>query len=194
MPLRCGRQEFELHCQDSPHPLIESATVETQPFRGLGTNKPNQTMTIAKNDINYADSDCFGSPECTTFNQLLFNYSPNVRTSVYSIVALSNRHRVQIIIVVKLGSEERIGFYTVEEEPDDFLNLTNTCSEVIKVPIPLTTSDWIGHRQKGEWLREALDLGFDVKYQAENVLCSECQSSRGICRSNQPIIYGAICA
>ncbi|XP_031276556.1 LEAF RUST 10 DISEASE-RESISTANCE LOCUS RECEPTOR-LIKE PROTEIN KINASE-like 2.1 [Pistacia vera] len=182
----CGKNEFELTCEDDLHPIIN---FPSQKFRVLDINTNDQTVTILRYDHNWDLTVCPERPAVSVnFNGFLSNYSSNVRNlSLFYNCTDKSPPGSNTYTCRQQGSEDRKGFYTIDDEPDYFPNLTNTCGNVTKVPILFTAAlDKNKNEPQNdlEWLREILDMGLQVKYEAENRLCSACQSSAGICGSN----------
>ncbi|KAJ0105342.1 hypothetical protein Patl1_19164 [Pistacia atlantica] len=182
----CGKKEFKITCEGDLHPIME---IQSQRFLVLGINTTDQTVTI-KNYLPWDSNFCPERPAVSVnFNQFLSNYSSNVRNLSLFYDCTHESKLGLYNYTCKQGNEDRKGFYTIDDEPRYFPNLTHpvTCSKVTKVPILLTDAL---NKNKNEpqgdlgWLREILDMGLEVKYEAENRLCSACQSSRGICGSN----------
>ncbi|KAJ0048120.1 hypothetical protein Pint_16518 [Pistacia integerrima] len=188
----CGKYEFKITCEEDLPPIME---IQSQRFHVLGINTTDQTVTIRK-DPPWNGTSC---PERSTvsisFNRFLSNYSSNVRnlSLFYSCteesLSGSNNYTCQ------QGDKDREGFYTIDDEPKYFPNHTDTvtCIEVTKVPILLTALDKINYFENLERLRELLAMGLEVKYEAENGLCSACQSSRGTCGSTNAGEFVCFC-
>ncbi|XP_044477114.1 LEAF RUST 10 DISEASE-RESISTANCE LOCUS RECEPTOR-LIKE PROTEIN KINASE-like 2.3 [Mangifera indica] len=185
---RCGRAEFELTCEeDSIHPVLNSPP---QKFRVLAINTTDQTVTISRKDLPGDFSSCIdGSEVSVNFNRFLYSYSSNVRNlSLFYNCTDETQLGRNNYTCYQQGIEVRRGFYTIDGELDYFPNHTDTstCSEVTKVPIRLID----GHvnseaREFLVWLETNLYMGLEVKYDAENGLCSACQLSGGICGSTE---------
>lgn len=189
-PQPCGRRGFELRCQDGL-PILE---YPPQTFKVINISTTDRTMTVALDDLD-VNTGCPQSFKNISFNQILFNFSSEVQNlslfyncSDKSLPGSNN-------FSCPLGGEEEIGFYRVDGEVGYFENLTNTCSNVIKIPVLSGALDMIGQVENGERLKEALRGGFEVMYQAENRICSACQSSGGICGSNEsnPVEFVCFC-
>ncbi|KAJ4713422.1 Receptor-like kinase [Melia azedarach] len=175
-PQYCGRQEFELKCQDNQHTAIQFGD---QSFRVLDINGLNQIMTIARADL--LVSICPMIFQKTIINHTLFSYSRNVgNISVYYDCSgeLSSLGQNNFSCYLQRG--EITGFYTIDND-SRLRNRTNSCKRVIKVPVLLTD---VGDVLAGR-LSEALNQGFEVEYRTDNASCSACLSSFGICGSNR---------
>ncbi|KAJ0105829.1 hypothetical protein Patl1_19161 [Pistacia atlantica] len=177
----CGKNEFKITCEGDLHPIME---IQSQRFLVLGINTTDQTVTIRK-DPPWNGTSCPERPAVSVnFDRFLSNYSPDVRNlSIFydcpdESLPGSNNYTCQ------QESEERMGFYAIDDEPEYFPNLTDTCRKVTKVPILFTDAlHEIKYYENPDWLSEVLLKGLEVKYEAENGLCSACQTSGGACGS-----------
>ncbi|XP_044476881.1 uncharacterized protein LOC123204343 [Mangifera indica] len=188
-PRRCGRAEFELTCEEGTiHPVLKYSP---QKLQVLGINTTDQTLTILRKDLPWNFSSCFDRAENSVeFDRFLYSYSSNVRNlSLFYNCTDDTQLGPHNYICRQQGREEKKGFYTIDDEPEIFPNYTDTvtCSEVTKVPIQLDINALLksGPRGNLEWLGEILDRGLEVKYDAKNGLCSECQLSGGLCGSSE---------
>ncbi|KAJ4713434.1 Leaf rust 10 disease-resistance locus receptor-like protein kinase [Melia azedarach] len=183
-PQYCGRQGFELKCNDNQNSTI---LFGDQSFQVLNINMLAQKMIIARNDL--LDSLCSaGMLEETIINHNLFSYGPNVRNiSLFFACSgeLSSLGQNNFSCTTIRG-DTISGFYIING--DSLLqNRSNSCKKVIKVPFLKTddlpvnnTNDLLAGR-----VTEVLKRGFEVEYRADNASCSNCLSSLGICGSNQ---------
>lgn len=183
-PQYCGRQGFELQCHDNDYATIR---IGHQSFRVLEINNTHPIMRIVIAD--YIGRDCLESIRKSSISDPLFNYAEKVR-NLSLFYDCSGDSSSQLgknnYNCTSEGGVVIRSFYTIDNYKDSRLhNLSNSCSSVIKVPIQLTRPN-IGYLEEGK-LIEALNQGFEVRYDAEDKLCSTCTSHhpRGICGSNQ---------
>ncbi|KAK9204078.1 hypothetical protein WN943_014335 [Citrus x changshan-huyou] len=183
-PQYCGRQGFELQCYDDEYATIR---IGHQSFRVLEINNTHPIMRIVIAD--YLGRDCLESIRKSSISDPLFNYTEKVR-NLSLFYDCSGDSSSQLgknnYNCTSEGGVVIRSFYTIDNYKDSRLhNLSNSCSSVIKVPIQLTRPN-IGYLEEGK-LIEALNQGFEVRYDAEDKLCSTCTSHhpRGICGSNQ---------
>lgn len=183
-PQFCGLRRFELQCHDNEYATIG---IGHQSFRVLEINNTHPIMRIVIAD--YVGRDCLESIRKSSISDPLFNYTEKVRnlslfydcSGDFSSQLGNNKYKCTSEGGVVIRS-----FYTVDNNDDSRLhNLSNSCSSVVKVPIQLTRPN-ILYLTEGR-LIEALNQGFEVRYDAEDKLCSTCTSHhpRGICGSNQ---------
>ncbi|GAY69228.1 hypothetical protein CUMW_270310 [Citrus unshiu] len=183
-PQFCGLRRFELECHDNEYATIG---IGHQSFRVLEINNTHPIMRIVIAD--YVGRDCLESIRESSISDPLFNYTEKVRnlslfyncSGDFSSQPDKNKYRCTSEAGVVIRS-----FYTIDNYDDSPLhNLSNSCSSVIKVPIQLTHPN-IRYLTDGR-LIETLNQGFEVRYVADDKLCSTCTSSQsgGICGSNQ---------
>ncbi|XP_031276834.1 LEAF RUST 10 DISEASE-RESISTANCE LOCUS RECEPTOR-LIKE PROTEIN KINASE-like 2.1 [Pistacia vera] len=197
----CGKNEFKLTCEDDQHPIIN---FPPQKFRVLRINTTDQTVTLRKDPpwdgTSLDDTVCPEIPAVSVnFNQFLSNYSQNVRNLSLFYECTDESQLGLHNYSCKQGAEHRKGFYTIDDgKSKDFPNLTDTvtCRKVEEVPI--LSIDALHETEYYEnlvWLSEVLLKGLEVKYEAENGLCSACKSSGGICGSNDlnPGKFACLC-
>ncbi|KAL5815562.1 hypothetical protein ACOSQ4_026203 [Xanthoceras sorbifolium] len=177
-PQSCGRQGFEIKCQDNQYHFIES---RTQKFRVLSINESHPLMTIARDDLwnNY----CPGIvTRHTIVNLSLFNCSPNVpELSFFHYCDEAIDPYSPNYFSCTVDGTERAGFYIVPGL--QLPNISNTCKAEVKVPVLLAALDDL-HRPGN--LGEVLNKGFEVDYYTDSTLCSACTSTGGICGSVCP--------
>ncbi|KAJ0048126.1 hypothetical protein Pint_16514 [Pistacia integerrima] len=162
----CGKKEFKLTCIENLYTVIE---FPFQSSRVLGINTTDQTVTI-KYYPPWDSNLCPERPPVSAIvNQFLSNYSSNVRNlSLFynctkESLSGSNTYTCQQVT----ENDKRKGFYTIDDEPKYFQNLTDTCSNVTKVPILFTAAFNNNKNEPQEdlgWLREILDMGLQVNF------------------------------
>ncbi|TXG51435.1 hypothetical protein EZV62_023959 [Acer yangbiense] len=175
-PRNCGREGFEIKCEDNEYSFIE---FETQKFRVLSIDYSHPTMTIARDDL--WNGYCPGIVSQHTFiDPLLFKYSPNVRQLSFFHQCEENFYSHHPNYFNCLLQDKNIsGFYNGPELP--LSNLSNTCKTEIKVPVLLAALDDL--IETGN-LSEVLNKGFEVEYNANETFCPACELSGGKCDPN----------
>ncbi|KAK1565289.1 hypothetical protein Q3G72_023378 [Acer saccharum] len=175
-PRNCGREVFEIKCEENEYHFIEFGT---QKFRVLSINYSHPNMTIARADL--WNDYCPGIvSQHTLIDPLLFKYSPNVRELSFFHQCEENfySHRPNYF---NCSLQDKVipGFYNVPDRP--LWNLSNTCKAEIKIPVLLAAlHDLIETRN----LSEALNKGFEVEYYANETYCLPCIYSGGRCEPN----------
>ncbi|XP_059643783.1 LEAF RUST 10 DISEASE-RESISTANCE LOCUS RECEPTOR-LIKE PROTEIN KINASE-like 2.5 [Cornus florida] len=177
-PQYCGHPQFELKCQNNDHPVID---IDDHMFRVLEINSSGSMMTMARLDL--WDNPCPQILSNITFDNTFFSLHSSTARSLYlfynctsSLTEFLNNFTCPLDSV-----RESNRFYGDES----FLSIqleTTTCQHGIEVPVFRTSLE-------GLWdislnLQQALNLGFEVQYNASNVECSSCESSGGTCGSD----------
>ncbi|KAL5748864.1 hypothetical protein ACOSQ2_026161 [Xanthoceras sorbifolium] len=181
-PQSCGREGFEIKCQDDQYHFIDCGT---QKFRVLHINESHPLMTIARDDLwnNYCPGIVTQHP---IFNTSLFKCSLNDRElSVFhdcSEPIFPGPDKPNYFSCTVDGTE-RAGFYIVPGL--QLPNISNTCKAEVKVPVLLAALDDL--HGPGN-LTEVLNKGFEVCYDTESSFCSAsaCTLTGGICGSVCP--------
>ena len=84
-----------------------------------------------------------------------------------------------------VDGRESGGFYanqSLVEEGERLNSMTISCSQ--RIAVPVIEEALIKLLSKTLSLQEALKMGFEVQYDAENTDCSRCEGSGGICGSD----------
>ncbi|XP_031284024.1 LEAF RUST 10 DISEASE-RESISTANCE LOCUS RECEPTOR-LIKE PROTEIN KINASE-like 2.1 isoform X2 [Pistacia vera] len=196
----CGKSEFQLTCEDDQHPIIN---FPPQKFRVLDINTSDQTVRISRKDPPWVGTSWDGTvcPErsnvSVNLNQFLTNYSPNVRNLSLFYECTDKSQLGLHNYTCKQGDEDRKGFYTIDDGKSKYFpNLTDTvtCRKVEEVPIlSIDALHEIEYYENLDWLKKVLLKGLEVKYEAENILCSACQTSRGTCGSTDAGEFVCFC-
>ncbi|KAA8542732.1 hypothetical protein F0562_023884 [Nyssa sinensis] len=191
-PKFCGHPQLELSCQNNDHATI---VINTQTFRVLEINQSMHRMTLARLDL--WDDHCLQTFSNISLNNTLFGYSPTVRILNIFYGCTPNTTINNSILEVQNNFtcaadrfREHGGFYVDESFLRVGLENNTSCEIGIEVPILMTSLD--GLRNGLVQLQEALNLGFELVYSADNVECSSCEDSDGICGSD-PISNQFVC-
>ncbi|KAK2647936.1 hypothetical protein Ddye_015425 [Dipteronia dyeriana] len=185
-PQYCGREGFEIKCQNNEYHSIE---FENQKFRVLSMSESHPTMTIARDDLWNNCCPRKETQDTAMLDPYLFKYSLNVRI-------LSFFHCQEIYpqypdhFNCSAEGEDITGFYNVSV-PDLPPPIPNTCQVGIKVPVLLSALDDLNRTKN---LGDALNKGFEVEYLLGSTPpCSSCNSAGGICGSNQSALGQFLC-
>ncbi|CAL5374260.1 unnamed protein product [Camellia sinensis] len=170
----CGRDEFQLKCINNQYPIIQ---IDTLTFRVLKINTTSSTMTIARNDLwNGVCPKEFRSTALKASN--LFTYDDMVRYLYMFYGCTSNvTEQVRYNFTCPINGSRSSGAFFA-----GFVGQNVTgCDVNIVVPVLWTAYEelWNGKLT----LQQAFNQGFNVVYNPDDVVCSACEASGGICGS-----------
>uniref|UniRef100_A0A5B7BVW8 non-specific serine/threonine protein kinase n=1 Tax=Davidia involucrata TaxID=16924 RepID=A0A5B7BVW8_DAVIN len=175
-PTYCGRQEFQLYCQDHHYPIVE---FDSQKFRVLRINQSIHTMTIARDDL--WNDTCPEKFYSTALDSSLFKYAETV-TKLNIFYGCTSQVmatvQVQSNITCPINGSGSGVFFADQIISDSVVKGCN-----ISILVPLLRKAYNGLWDGKLTLQQALNQGFDVEYVADLVNCLACESSGGICGS-----------
>ena len=170
-PRYCGRDAFELKCQDNQTTIIESGS---ERFRVIGINQTAYTMRMMQEDL--VNNHC--EFKNTSLNATLFHYLPSVQnvTIFYGCNPGLSIGRNSFTCPVWSNIP---AYYVNETQSQQFPDLQNQCKRHSHVwalaRIPLEPAGGI------DALKKALEQGFDVRYSVDWDACKACMESGGMC-------------
>lgn len=175
-PNICGKNEFKLTCMDNQNTSIQ---IGSQKFNVLNINQTASTMKIVR--TNLVNDICSSNFTNTSLNGSPFTFLPNLQnlTVFYNCPIESSSIIGKNInsFTCENNSSNKHVFYVVKNETqlqNQFSNLQN-CKGSVQVQVSM---DGV----------EALQQGFDVKYDEGagwSSECEVCRESGGTCGTNQ---------
>jgi len=180
-PNICGKNEFKLTCMHNQNTCIQ---IGSQKFNVLNINQTASTMKIVR--TNLVNDICSSNFTNTSLNGSPFTYLPNVQNlTVFYNCPIENSSiigkNINSFTCENNGSNKHV-FYVVKNETqlqNQFSNLQN-CGASVQVQVSMD-----GVSESGV---EALQQGFDVKYDEGagwSSECEVCRESGGTCGTNQ---------
>ncbi|XP_006341577.1 probable serine/threonine-protein kinase At1g18390 isoform X1 [Solanum tuberosum] len=177
-PQECGLPQFKLTCEANQDPLIH---IDGHNFRVLGINGDNQTMRIARNDLEEdICPDRFGN---TSFNDPLLRYGPDFGILIlfYACPFDIPSEWKNFTFSCNNTGESSHGFYPDQSFISFWGPQYGSCERNVIVPVLLTAFKRF-QDQGSTKILELLKQGFDVVYN-KSLVCMACERSGGLCWS-----------
>ncbi|CAK9140317.1 unnamed protein product [Ilex paraguariensis] len=176
----CGHPRFRLNCQGDA-PII---TILSMDFRVLAIDNKTQTLTVARQDL--WNNICPIFLYNTTMDFNIFSYSIRQRNISLHYgcprvpVSLQNQFDCNV------NNTPSSSYFTMEETLDFFINNTAmTCNSNVIVPVNETSTEILSSDSSTtNNLTAALDGGFQLQWDANNMYCTQCNDSGGRCGSD----------
>ncbi|XP_025885974.1 LEAF RUST 10 DISEASE-RESISTANCEUS RECEPTOR-LIKE PROTEIN KINASE-like 1.2 isoform X1 [Solanum lycopersicum] len=178
-PQECGLPQFKLACEDNQDPLIH---IDGHNFRVLDINGDNQTMRIARNDLE--DDICpdrFGN---TSLNDAHFRYAPRnlmILILFYACPFDIPSQWKKFSFSCNNSGESNLGFYPDQSFISFWGPKFESCELNVAVPVLLSAFNRFQDQGSTKML-ELVKQGFDVVYNKSPV-CMACEKSGGLCWS-----------
>ncbi|XP_059451732.1 LEAF RUST 10 DISEASE-RESISTANCE LOCUS RECEPTOR-LIKE PROTEIN KINASE-like 1.4 isoform X1 [Corylus avellana] len=177
-PSYCGHPSFELNCSSNA-PLIKITFMN---YRVLQVNNVSQTLQVARED--YWNTLCPSTIVNTTIDSIVFGYASAVAnlTLYYdcptSPVTISMTDITQFDCSIN-GSDAN-NYYSNNTIANSIDSSFGSCAYNVKVPV-LQSQPGSGNSSA---LKEAIDGGFILGWNAYNSLCDGCKATGGQCGYN----------
>ncbi|CAK9159186.1 unnamed protein product [Ilex paraguariensis] len=176
----CGHPHFRLNCQGDA-PII---TILSMDFRVLAIDNKTQTLTVARQDL--WNNICPIFLYNTTMDFNIFGYS--IRQRNISLHYGCTRFPVPLKnqFLCNVNDTPSSSYFTMGETPNFVINNTTiTCNSNVIVPVNETSTEILSSLSATtNNLTAALDGGFQLQWDANNMYCTQCNDSGGRCGSD----------
>jgi hypothetical protein len=184
-PQYCGHPSFELQCKDE----FASITIMSQSYRILEVIDSDHRLKVVRTD--YWNNVCPTNLKNTTLGFTFFDYGSDTRNLTlyydcpYSSFPLPDSFSPQFNC--SINGNQMVNYFMLEsvlENGEDSVSLSETmgtCKSRVMVPILDSEAESVMTNSSVENLKDVIDNGFGVEWNANNSLCHECQSSGGHC-------------
>ncbi|XVF71589.1 hypothetical protein PTKIN_Ptkin12aG0050500 [Pterospermum kingtungense] len=201
-PESCGHPDFKLNCNgNNPEITIMSVT-----YRVLNISSSTQVLELARTD--YYDNICPTYLINSTFSSSLFEYNMSTQDirlyyGCQSLTGLVNLTSVQGIsnqFECSINKTDFIGYYVTRNITETSFGTLATvissslgsCNYSVSIPVLNSEIQTLELNRNPDTLQEALRVGFEVQWSANDFLCDKCLKSDGQCGHNL-ILGGFIC-
>ncbi|KAG2710744.1 hypothetical protein I3760_04G042800 [Carya illinoinensis] len=181
-PDYCGYPGFQLNCSGDV-PLLN---VTDMYYRVFEINSAARSLKVAR--LDYWNTICPATYANTTVDRsTLFSHTPatNNLTLYYQCLASAPLFTTQTTegfsFTCDGNGNEVTGYYSRSSLAADAINnLLGLCEKNVKVPVSTEPSSLTAE----EAVREAIDGGFTLDWNANNSMCDRCEGSGGQCGFN----------
>ncbi|TYG40028.1 hypothetical protein ES288_D12G060500v1 [Gossypium darwinii] len=189
-PESCGYPGFRLNCNDdNPEITIMSAT-----YRVLHINTSSQLLQVGRMD--YTESICPTYLLNSSFNSTPFAYNRESTLDIWLFYGCQPLTDVQNNSTSTQGISSQfectinetniIGYYltrNVSETSFDTVirNTLGSCNYSVSIPVMSSEVPSLEEIGNSDILEEALSLGFELRWSANDSMCKSCEDSGGQC-------------
>ncbi|KAL8096157.1 hypothetical protein AgCh_037199 [Apium graveolens] len=180
-PPHCGHPDFRIDCQGD----VSLITLRSMQYRVLGVDTGLQLITLARQDL--WNNTCPIFKDNTDLDYGLFRHAPGDEnlTLSYDCPVVPGQQDVYQFNCTQNGIISDSFFFTraAASRTQNIPQLP--CRETITVPINQTSVQLLTNYSSSENdLREALNAGFGLIWEANDTSCNECSRSGGRCGYN----------
>ncbi|KAI5339331.1 hypothetical protein L3X38_018603 [Prunus dulcis] len=179
-PNYCGLPGFEVKCVDNA-PMINMSNIN---YRILKTNDSAPSVTVARQD--YWGTICPTTYVNTSINFSLFNYPSGLTNLTFYYACNTTIPGLQVNLTSQVCSTNNgdIAVLSVPRSlPVDLVALvTRACTYGVIVPVFSTAAQAV--EANTTTIQDAVDGGFELGLEINNVQCNSCVESGGKCGLN----------
>ncbi|XP_059642133.1 LEAF RUST 10 DISEASE-RESISTANCE LOCUS RECEPTOR-LIKE PROTEIN KINASE-like 2.7 [Cornus florida] len=177
-PEYCGHPGFNLSCQEN----VPRLTIRSRTYRVLDIDNTTQTLTVALDD--FWNNICPKYLYNATLDSNLFSYTSNTVnfTLYYGCPLIPGQALLPSQFSCSPNGTATSSYYapylgTITIEGSS----TSTCSDILIVHVFQTAAVALTTTVPSIMIGAALDQGFELRWQANDTICSECVGSGGRC-------------
>ncbi|KAG4168926.1 hypothetical protein ERO13_A12G054600v2 [Gossypium hirsutum] len=189
-PESCGYPGFRLNCNDdNPEISIMAAT-----YRVLHIDTSSQLLQVARMD--YTESICPTYLLNSSFYSTPFAYNRESTLDIWLFYGCqpltdvqnnsTSTHRISSQFECTINETNIIGYYltrNVSETSFDTVirNTLGSCNYSVSIPVMSSEVPSLEEIRNLDILEEALSLGFELRWYANDSMCKSCEDSGGQC-------------
>ncbi|XP_052204419.1 LEAF RUST 10 DISEASE-RESISTANCE LOCUS RECEPTOR-LIKE PROTEIN KINASE-like 2.1 isoform X8 [Diospyros lotus] len=173
----CGHPRFQLDCRGEA-PIL---TIESRQYRVLAINDSSPFLQVARDE--FYGTNCPKYPHNATLDTNYFDYVADTedltlyygcqsQSSRYSTYSASNSSAAPTQIACTVNGSTFVA-------TDVAIN--STCDTSVELRVNQTAAQSLTNSSN---LRQVLEIGFGLQWEANNTRCSECVRTSGVCGSD----------
>ncbi|XP_058186590.1 LEAF RUST 10 DISEASE-RESISTANCE LOCUS RECEPTOR-LIKE PROTEIN KINASE-like 2.7 [Rhododendron vialii] len=191
-PASCGHPNFELDCQSQ----VPEIKINSIPYRVLSIDNPIQTLTVARTE--------FWNNPCPSPTQLHINATLDTAHLAYS----NDSQNMTIYYgcpafpfpgvtppnqfsCTTYGTSYFV--ITGGVEVPDLVTAISGCRSSVVVHVNQAVTQGLMSVPPSITIKEALDSGFRLQWDANDTICNECVRSGGVCGSGSGYAFACLC-
>ncbi|XP_017974874.1 PREDICTED: LEAF RUST 10 DISEASE-RESISTANCE LOCUS RECEPTOR-LIKE PROTEIN KINASE-like 1.4 isoform X2 [Theobroma cacao] len=192
-PEDCGYPGFWLNCSGN----VPEITIMSVTYQVLNIESRTRNLRLARTD--YSEDVCVQHLRNTTLTTGVFAYNSNTQnmTLYYGCrpltIGQSLPRGLSSQFECEINGTENVGYYVTrnitESSFGELANLISTslgsCNDSVTVPVLKSEVEVVENSRTTESLIEALKVGFELQWFANDSSCDSCISSGGQCGYNQ---------
>ncbi|XP_052204429.1 LEAF RUST 10 DISEASE-RESISTANCE LOCUS RECEPTOR-LIKE PROTEIN KINASE-like 1.3 isoform X1 [Diospyros lotus] len=177
-PKFCGHPRFQLDCQGKP-PIL---TIKSRQYRVLAINDSSADspfLQVARNE--FYDTNCPQDLYNATLDTNYFNYVTDTEdlTLYYgcqTLPGVSALVPTQFNCTVSGSTTPSPNYFLPTGMP-----INTSCNSIVNVRVNQTAAQSLTNSSN---LRQVLEIGFGLQWEANNTSCSKCVGTSGVCGSD----------
>lgn len=193
-PGNCGHPSFELSCHgDAPQIAIQSGA-----YRVLAVDGTNRVLTLVRAEL--WNNTCPEQLQSAVIDSLNFKYVLNSQdlNLYYNCQAPVGGMPMALPYQFSCHTKGRdtIGYHSLTSGTvaPPISNIDFKCNTSIIVRVNQTAASALAHNPPLITIKEAIDSGFGVQWEANNTSCDRCVQSGGRCGSNSSSTFVCYCS